>query len=68
MPDRGSVKDSDLQLPVFWASSPENWFNVVDELFRLRGIDSQDILFAMASRALPDDVVVKVLIFSVAFP
>ena len=64
----GSVKDSDLQLPVFWASSPENWFNVVDELFRLRGIDSQDIRFAMASRALPDDVVVKVSDIFSSFP
>ena len=53
----GCVKDSDLQLPVFWVSSPEKWFNVVDELFHLRGIDSQDIRFAMASRALPDVVV-----------
>ena len=64
----GSVKDSDLQLPVFWASSPENWFNVVDELFHLRGIDSQDIRFAMASRALPDDVVVKVSDIFSSFP
>ena len=64
----GSVRDSDLQLPVFWASSPENWFNVVDELFRLGGIDSQDIRFAMASRALPDDVVVKVSDIFSSFP
>lgn len=60
--------ERDLQLPAFWASCPENWFNVVDELFRLRGIDSQEIRFAMASRALPDDVVGKVSDIFGSFP